>query len=515
MHVIDLNGPTAPVETVGDVCIVGAGAAGLFLAQRLGGAGVRVVVVEAGGARATDTASAGMSPIFSEAVYSGAVDGRSFGLGGSTTRWGGVLVPHCAQDIRRGDRDADVWRRIVDVAAMYGPAVAGQLGLAEFLDAPSASRKFSHERPAGHLAKFGLCPRYSAYLGFRARNFAQCLQRPLHASAQLTIVLNCVITDWKSHAGSGGAEFETARGRSRSGNDISVKARWFILAAGAIETTRILLEIGRRILPTLQQTDLGLGLSDHLSVPIASIQAGRDRRIFAPRFHRGIMYAIRFVGDDRFASTPRFFLHHVFDFRGTGVEVVKNVLSSVQAGRRPKVKLRELLTGAVDLGQLAARRFLQKTLHLPDASRVHLQLDIEQQRHPENRIMLDDTLDEYGRPKAIVQWDIRDTDRRNIRNVTEQILGGWPQHPGALPALERLPQAAYNAKPYDAYHPVGTCRMGTDHTSVVGLDLRVKGAANLSVVSTAIFPTAGTANPTFSMLCFSEELACRLLAGGL
>jgi choline dehydrogenase-like flavoprotein len=49
--------------------------------------------------------------------------------------------------------------------------------------------------------------------------------------------------------------------------------------------------------------------------------------------------------------------------------------------------------------------------------------------------------------------------------------------------------------------------MGSDDGAVVGLDLRVRGVAGLSVVSTSVLPSAGTANPTFSMLCLAEEFA--------
>ena len=66
------------------------------------------------------------------------------------------------------------------------------------------------------------------------------------------------------------------------------------------------------------------------------------------------------------------------------------------------------------------------------------------------------------------------------------------------------------------YHPVGTCRMGSDPEAVVDLQLRVRGVRNLWLVSTAVLPSAGTANPTFTMLCLAEDLLRRLTdaAGG-
>ena len=61
-------------------------------------------------------------------------------------------------------------------------------------------------------------------------------------------------------------------------------------------------------------------------------------------------------------------------------------------------------------------------------------------------------------------------------------------------------------KPHDAYHPVGVCRMGTDSEAVVDQNLKVWGIENMWVVSTAVLPSAGTANPTFTMLCLAEAL---------
>jgi choline dehydrogenase-like flavoprotein len=46
---------------------------------------------------------------------------------------------------------------------------------------------------------------------------------------------------------------------------------------------------------------------------------------------------------------------------------------------------------------------------------------------------------------------------------------------------------------------------------VVTRDLLVRGTTNLHVLSTGVFPSAGTANPTFSLLCFGEALATRLI----
>ena len=48
--------------------------------------------------------------------------------------------------------------------------------------------------------------------------------------------------------------------------------------------------------------------------------------------------------------------------------------------------------------------------------------------------------------------------------------------------------------------------MGKEKESVVDENLKVYGTKNLWVVSTGVLPSAGTANPTFTMLCLADRL---------
>jgi choline dehydrogenase-like flavoprotein len=94
--------------------------------------------------------------------------------------------------------------------------------------------------------------------------------------------------------------------------------------------------------------------------------------------------------------------------------------------------------------------------------------------------------------------------------LANRILSVWPGGISGFPKL--IPKLTGNAlnKPYDAYHPVGTCRMGMDSESVVDLNLKVWGTENLWVLSTAVLPSAGDANPTFTLLCLAHSLACSM-----
>jgi len=61
------------------------------------------------------------------------------------------------------------------------------------------------------------------------------------------------------------------------------------------------------------------------------------------------------------------------------------------------------------------------------------------------------------------------------------------------------------------WHHMGTTRMHRDpKQGVVDPDCRVHGLGNLYVAGAAVFPTAGCANPTFTLVAMSLRLSDHL-----
>jgi choline dehydrogenase-like flavoprotein len=118
----------------------------------------------------------------------------------------------------------------------------------------------------------------------------------------------------------------------------------------------------------------------------------------------------------------------------------------------------------------------------------------------ENRVTLADDVDGHGLPVARMDYTQCDNDRANIAAAKQTLHDIW-QAAGAQDVLT-----------IDRYaHLVGGCRMGTTpDTSVVDADHRAWGVPNLYIADGSVMPTQGSANPALTIMALASRLAGRL-----
>lgn len=502
----------------GDVCVVGAGAAGIYLAVQLEAKGLNVILVEAGNINCSDASAVGFDAQFEAGLYPGATVGRSFGMGGSTSRWGGLLIPHTQHDLRGTSGGGfNSWSHIVQTVAAKADLVLARLGWRGGADFSA----FAHQRlgdASKSLGAAGFDVTASLFLPFRYKNLVYLLKQRSGRQSRLKVIYNSVAKSWVVGPGSASeARIKQLLAVSSNGNQLEISATRFIVAAGAIESARILLELNDSAsLPVIRPgSATGCFLSDHLSRSIADVAPSSLRdviRLFVPRFSGDWMRGYRFMESDPPPGAPRAFLHFIFENQNPGFALAKEVLCAMQSRRWPRVSAPAVVSGMAGLLGLGYKRYFQSVLHIPSDTPTHLQLDIEQVAVRENRISLGAERDRYGRRVAKINWGISDRDIENIHLTAQRVLNKWHGKKAGLPELLPRIGGSDAAKPHDAYHPVATCRMGEDMEAVVDRNMKVWGLANLWVVSTGVLPSAGTANPTFTMLCLAEGLVERLTA---
>jgi choline dehydrogenase-like flavoprotein len=118
----------------------------------------------------------------------------------------------------------------------------------------------------------------------------------------------------------------------------------------------------------------------------------------------------------------------------------------------------------------------------------------------ENRVTLTDELDQFGMPIPRFDYSQCENDRANIaysKKVVEEI---WDR------------AGAQDTLTIDRYaHLVGGCRMGSDpDASVVDSDHRAWEVPNLFVADGSVMPTQGSANPALTIMALASRLADRL-----
>jgi choline dehydrogenase-like flavoprotein len=118
----------------------------------------------------------------------------------------------------------------------------------------------------------------------------------------------------------------------------------------------------------------------------------------------------------------------------------------------------------------------------------------------ENRVTLAGERDAHGMPVARLDYSQCDNDRANLaygRAVLERV---W-EAAGAQDALA-----------IDRYaHLVGGCRMGTSpEDSVIDADHRAWGVPNLLIADGSVMPTQGAANPALTIMALASRLGERL-----
>ena len=120
--------------------------------------------------------------------------------------------------------------------------------------------------------------------------------------------------------------------------------------------------------------------------------------------------------------------------------------------------------------------------------------------HAENRVTLAGETDAHGMPVARFDYTQSDNDRKNIAFARSKLREIW-DHAGAQDQLT-----------IDRYaHLVGGCRMGfTPDDSVCDSDHRCWEVPNLFIADGSVMPTQGSANPALTIMALASRLAERL-----
>jgi choline dehydrogenase-like flavoprotein len=514
--IIDLEQPNIfPQGEVSnfDVCIVGAGAAGLILAIELINHGKRVLVLESGGLRRWErrTQALKMSEILG-LPYAGVHSGRFRALGGTTTVWAGQIAELSELDFaHRSWVPGSGWPiKKSDLAAGYARALELE-GLAGSIqeDRVIWSERACPPPDLGDeltLAFSRYCPeRKFAYLFEKTINSHPDLMIYLHANAcELTIAED-------------GQTVTSVRCRTLTGKEQHFAADRFVLCLGGIETSRFLLQPYARG-PWTRNRFVGRHFQDHIHCFGADLSGAKLNQNWHYGPHRidvhGYLYLPKInlspAAQERYGVLNASGMAEYED----GVYPVLRIAILMLAGPVSAITFRDLVYSLPRMPAALLHHFARKInpkFILP-MSRLKLSVYCEQSPLSESRIALTDERDVLGMYRSSIDWRVSSQEVETVRRYVQVARQVFEQR--GLGLVEPDPNLFHDRIVHrfgENFHHMGGTRMaGSALEGVVDPDLRIFGTRNAYVCSTSIFPTSGFANPTHTLLALAVRLAWHL-----
>ncbi len=153
----------------------------------------------------------------------------------------------------------------------------------------------------------------------------------------------------------------------------------------------------------------------------------------------------------------------------------------------------------------------------PDRASFTMWSTAEQAPNPDSRVTLGQATDALGLPRLRLDWRLSELDKRSLQEVHRTIAQEFGrQGLGRLRIEEWLSAdlTSWSPEMIGGNHHMGTTRMSDDPgAGVVDRNCRVHGMANLFVAGSSVFATAGSANPTLTIVALALRLADHLQEG--
>ena len=509
-----IDAETVPPGTVleTDLCIIGAGAAGLAMADRLESGGPRVLLVESGGLTAEPEIQSLNRGKSNHPDYPFTTS-RSRGFGGTTTLWSGACIPMDPLDFQPRS-----WIAHSGWPLSYAEVEPYWARAARFFALPRAD-EFQSQLELSPFHSQDLQSKTVFFPG--SMDLGKKLKQRIRVSRSVTCLLHATATLLQQRTRS--ETVEALNLRTVRGNELTVNAGRYVLAGGGIENARMLL-VSRQQARHSSLHELDALGRYHMEHPIRNIgilelcgNHPQLRHFTHPRANgRGRVLGSFGLSWDRREREQlldlqiRAYRYHPLE----GTAAVIQAKAAAKAGG-----FRELAACLRAHGPREASRMLPYAAwHVwnkitPRAGYRHLRLTafVEQEPDPENRLLLADQTDKFGVPLPRLLYNESPWMRESI-NRSLEIMAADLQKRG-VGALRYQPDDIAHLGFYDNYglHHMGSTRM-SDHPrdGVVDRNCKVHGISNLYVAGSSVFPTGGSANPTLTLVALALRLADHL-----
>ncbi|ADE16269.1 GMC oxidoreductase [Nitrosococcus halophilus Nc 4] len=501
------------VET--DICIVGAGAAGITLARELRSQPFRVCLLESGGLEFDAQ---------TQALYEGENIGQSYYplastrlryFGGSTNHWVGACRPLDPMDFEKrswvpysgwpfGREELDSYYQRAHRICQLGPYTYEP---GDWLVPGAPPPTFKGPRAVSTLFQFSPPTR-----------FGQVYREEIEGAPNIATYLHANVV-----------EFETldplnrvarARVACLDGKRFQVAAKQFVLAVGGIENARILLLSNRTRKAGLgNEYDLvGRFFMEHPHLYSGMLMPVRDgvvtdfyetQKLHGVRARGAVTISEKVARQENLVNFSAFLRPYSIP----GLDAFEHIVESLGRGEMPEHFLWNLKRVMVNFDEIAGyayRRLRGQENAVPQVLVLHNRS--EQVPNPDSRVRLSNERDALGQNRVALDWKLSAIDKHSLQRSHELVaLDFGAAGLGRMRVELDGEVASWPAELGGGNHHMGTTRMHRNpKLGVVDPDCRVHGIANLYVAGSSVFPTSGCSNPTLTIVALAVRLADHL-----
>jgi choline dehydrogenase-like flavoprotein len=500
MHIDARNIPDQTLIE-GDICIIGAGAAGISMALEWVNTPYKVILLEGGGFEY----EAQMQDLYKGKTtgqrYYPLESARLHYFGGTTGHWAGFCSPFDPIDFKKRDWvPHSGWPiKLEDLDPFYARAHKNlDLGPYDYHESYWKAKEPSLDSlPFNEAVVFNKMWQFSPPTRFGTKYKDAIVNA---ANIHLYTYANVTNIAANEHV----STIKEVTVKNFAGKTHTVKAKYFVMACCAIQNARLLLASNKQLPKGLGNGNdlVGRYFMEHLEIKSAELWLAKPEllKLYAIDYGKTKARAELAISEEKQREFK--ILNGTASF--TPLDIARKQPAFIDMWTADTAQTKKNMEKFDE----AEKKGSSKNGY----SSFQLFTRIEQAPNPNSRITLDTAQDALGVPRSILHWELTPLEKRSIRTIYELIgqqLGISSK--GRVRLMEYLQDENDNSWPEftgGGWHHMGTTRMSSDpKLGVVDANCKVHGINNLFVAGSSCYVTAGAPNPTLTLVALTLRLS--------
>ena len=458
-------------EKAYDIAIIGGGAAGLYLANKLNNKN-NIILIESGQNNKFNRNNKNHRFIMHKNLKHKLSSDQVSGMGGNTNIWGGQLLPFTKNDINKNKGWPIEWE---EISVIYKSIIKELLNEnIEFY-----SQKYIEKSTRTKIIK-------SNQINFNI-HASSWLREPNFKRKYFKKVFNKI--DILSEHFVDSIKYEKDKFYKlfclKDHNKKIIKAKKVIIACGAIQSVKLLINSSRNN-NLLKNKNIGKNFMDHGAIQFSKLRVKN-------RFHFLSLFNSKFTSNGNKLSIRLSASHNYLKNGNANISGMFMIIP-------PRNIFKRIINILTVISTIKFLRFVYKPF-----GEIVLCFLVEQKETLKNNI----DLTKNGTP--LINWRIDEKEVNTVRDFAKKILSNKEVRKLIKSNFEIPDRNTIFSKMTDNNHPMGGALMHIDKDKrVVDSNLEVVGCKGLFVCSTAIFPSGSHSNPTMTLLAFAHRLADKL-----